>query len=210
MITLYQRTDCPFCWKVRLGLAEMQINYNSVNLQLGEKHRDVIRHSPKGSVPVLVDGETVVWESNVILEYLDDKYQQGGLFPGSASQRAKVRLLQSYSDTVIGPALRELVFEKRSKPEQQWDLEKIDQSESAWQDCLRQLSGWLDGKDFFCEKFSAAECALIPRFGIAETYGAAGVEEFPLLKRWFCQQQQRSVFEETYPHKFIHYNSSAT
>jgi glutathione S-transferase len=208
MITLYHRTDCPFCWKVRLGFDELQIDYNVVNTRLGEKHPDVLRLNPKGSVPVLVDGDTVIWESNTILEYLDEKYAQGILYPGAAEQRAQVRLLQSYSDTVVGAALREIVFEKRSKPEEQWDTDKILQGEDAWRECLRQLSNWLNGNNYFCEKFSAAECALLPRFGTAEAYGAPGIDEFPFLKRWFSELKQRTSYKETYPDSFIRYNRS--
>ena len=208
MITLYNRSDCPFCWKVRLGLEELQIDYSVVDTQLGEKHPDVVRYNPKGSVPVLLDGETVIWESSTILEYLDEKYAQGALYPGTAEQRAEIRLLQSYSDTVVGAALRELVFEKRSKPEDQWDTQKLQHSEDAWQVCLRQLSNWLDGKDYFFDKISAAECALAPRFGLAEAYGACGVDEFPLLKRWFCELKQRTSYTVTYPDKFIRYTCS--
>ncbi len=208
MITLYQRTDCPFCWKVRLGLAELQIDYDFVNTKLEEKHPEVVRLNPKGSVPVFLDDKTVIWESNAILEYLDDKYAHRSLYPGSAEQRAEVRLLQAYSDGVVGPALRELVFEKRSNPEDQWDAQKIAQSEDAWQACLRQLSCWLDGKDYFCETFSAADCALIPRFGIAKAYGASGVDDFPFLNRWFRELRQRPSYKETYPDSFVRYKES--
>ena len=208
MITLYHRTDCPFCWKVRLGLEELQLDCNMVDNKLGKQHSGVVLLNPKGSVPVLLDDETVIWESNAILEYLDDKYAPGSLYPGSAEQRAAVRLLQYYSDTVIGPSLRELVFEKRSKAEDQWDSQKIAHSEDAWQACLRQLSSWLDGKDFFCETFSAVECALIPRFGIAEAYGASGVDDFPFLNRWFCELKQRPSYKQAYPNNFIRYHAS--
>ena len=209
MITLYHRTDCPLCWKVRLGLDELGVDYSIVNTRLGEKHPDVVRYNPKGSVPVLIDGEAAIWESNATLEYLDEKFAPGRLFPGGPEQRVKARLLLSYSDTVVGPALRELVFEKRSKPGDQWDKQKIDQSEDAWRVCLRQLSIWLDGKDYFCGSFSAAECALIPRLGIAEAYGASGIDEFPLLKRWFCDLKQRPSYRETHPDNFIRYHASA-
>ncbi len=208
MIALYNRADCPFCWKVRFGLVTAGLDFETVDVRLGEKHPDVVRYNPKGSVPVLVDGETVIWESSAILEYLDDKYAQGVLFPGSAERRAKVRLLHSYSDTLVGAALREIVFEKRSKPEHQWDKEKIYKGEAAWRDCLRQLSVWLDGSDYFCESFSAAECALLSRFGIAEAYGVPGIDEFPLLKRWFGELKQTPSYVESYPNSFIRCSDS--
>lgn len=203
MIRLYHRTDCPFCWKVRLALVELQLDYELIDTVLGQKHPDVVALSPKGSVPVMVDGDTIVWESSAILEYLDDQYHPGSLFPGDASQRAKVRLLVSYSDTVVGPALRELVFEKRSKPERQWDWRKIERSEQAWTECLVKLEQWLDNHTYFGDRFSAAECALLPRFGIAEAYGATQYENFPGLLRWFQGLRQGNLFTDTYPEQFL-------
>ena len=207
MITLYHRSDCPFCWKVRIALAELDVDYQVVDTLLGEKHPEVVKLNPKGLVPVFIDGETVIWESNAILEYLDDVYGPGKLYPGSAAQRAQVRLLISYSDTVIGPALRGQVFEKRSKPEAQWDRELINKSEQAWRDCLVQLEAWLGDKSYFTETFSAAECALLPRFGIAEAYGATAFQEFPQLARWFGEMKQRRCYIDTYPSSFIQSNS---
>ena len=83
MITLFERTDCPFCWKVRIALAEMGVEYRIEATRLGEKHPEVARLSPTGTVPVLVDGDTAIWESAVILEYLDSRYGPGRLFPGT-------------------------------------------------------------------------------------------------------------------------------
>ena len=81
MITLYHRSDCPFCWKVRIALVELGINYQLIDTVLGEKHPEVIKYNPKGSVPVFVDGPTVIWESNTILEYLEDVYGPEKLYP---------------------------------------------------------------------------------------------------------------------------------
>ena len=77
MLTLYQRTDCPFCWKVRIALAELDVEHQLVDTELGQKHPEVGRLSPTGSVPVLVDGELAIWESAVILDYLDARYGPG-------------------------------------------------------------------------------------------------------------------------------------
>lgn len=206
MITLYHRSDCPFCWKVRIALAELEVDYQLIDTIQGEKHPEVVRFNPKGSVPVFVDGETVIWESNAILEYLDEVYGQGKLYPGSAAQRSQVRLLISYCDTVIGPALRGQIFEKRSKPEAEWDWALINTSEQAWRKCLEQLEEWLGDKPCFTEQFSAVECALLPRFGIAEVYGAMAYQDFPQIVRWFAEMKQRCSYIDTYPVSFIQAN----
>ena len=203
MITLYQRTDCPFCWKVRIALAELGLDYQAVETRLGEKHPEVGRLSPTGSVPVLVDGETAVWESAVILEYLDSRYAPGKLFPGDPAEQVRVRLLHAYSDKIVGPSLRELVFEKRSKPVQDWDKDIIRQSEAKWRDCLLALEQKLDGKPFFGEGYCAADCALTARCGVAEAYDAGITAEFPGLLRWYEAVVSRPSWKVAYPTSFI-------
>ena len=47
MITLYQRDDCPFCWKVQLAMTELQIEHQIVDIVLGEKHPQVLRSNPQ-------------------------------------------------------------------------------------------------------------------------------------------------------------------
>ena len=197
--TLYYRADCPFCWKVRIALAELDIQYLSVETQLGEKHPEVVRLNPKGSVPVFFDGETAIWESSVIIEYLLDGPKQSQLLPSTPEARSEARLLQSYSDSVVGPALRGLVFEKRSKSEEEWDLELIEKSCAAWIQCQEQLASWLGDKDYFCSQFSIAECALLARFGIAEFYGAGVTGHLKGLERWYHAGTQRRSFKSTYP-----------
>ena len=203
MITLYQRTDCPFCWKVRLALAELGLGYNSVETRLGEKHPDVQRLSPTGTVPVLVDGDVVVWESGVVLDYLDARYGAGSLLPTDPAQQAWVRSLHAYADKRIGPALRDLVFEKRSKLREEWDQSVIDSSETAWKECQAWLEAniqpqWMSG----C-LLSAGECALAARCGVAEAYGAAVTPEFPALYEWFREVKWRPAWDAAYPESFL-------
>jgi glutathione S-transferase len=203
MITLYQRTDCPFCWKVRLALAELGLGYRSVDTRLGEKHPDVVRFSPTGTVPVLVDGDVVIWESGVALDYLDARYGVGTLLPTDPGQQAWVRSLHAYSDKCIGPALRGLVFEKRSKHRQEWELPLIESSEAAWKDCQAWLEANLQTRWMGGCLLSAGECALAARCGVAEAYGAAVSSEFPALYEWFLAVKWRPAWDAAYPDSFI-------
>lgn len=200
--TLYYRADCPFCWKVRIALAELDIEYVPVETRLGEKHPEVLRLSPKGSVPVFVDDETTIWESSVIIEYLLDEPRQSRLMPGTREKRSEARLLHCYSDNVVGPALRGLVFEKRSSSEDAWNMALIEESESAWRRCQEQLADWLGNKEYFCDQFSIAECALLARFAIADFYGAPIPGHQQSLKNWYNAGVQRRSFKSTFPDVF--------
>jgi len=203
MLTLYQRTDCPFCWKVRIALAELDVEHQLVDTELGEKHPEVGRLSPTGSVPVLVDGELAIWESAVILDYLDARYGPGRLISSDPVEQSRERLLQVYSDKLVGGCLKQIVFEKRSRPESEWDAEKIREGENQWRDCQAWLARSLDGRQYFGAMYSAADCALAARFGVAEAYAAGVTGEFPQLLQWYQAVVARPSWERAYPTHFI-------
>lgn len=204
MLTLYQRTDCPFCWKVRIALAELGFEYQIVEVVFAQKHPDVSRLSPTGSVPVLVDGALAIWESGVILEYLNGRYGPGKLFPGEPAEQARIRLLHAYSDKLVGACLRELVFEKRSKPASAWDRELIETCENKWRACLQELEVFLGEKPFFGgEFFCAADCALAARCGVGAAYGANFTTEFINIGRWYHAVAHRPSWQAAYPASFI-------
>ncbi len=207
MITLYQRTDCPFCWKVRLALAELSLPYEVVETRLGEKHPEVQRLSPVGTVPVLVEGELAIWESGVILEYLHGLRPEGDLLPGDPAAAARVRSLHAYSDKCVGPALRDLVFEKRSGPERDWNIALIADSEERWRQCQHYLEERLGQSGYFGgTAFSAADCALGARFGVAEAYGAGVGTSHPALLRWYESIKSRDSWRQAYPRNFIRHS----
>lgn len=203
MITLYQRTDCPFCWKIRIALAELGLEYATVETGLAEKHPEVLRLSPTGTVPVLVDDGLVVWDSGVIVEYLDSHYAPGRLFATDAAVQVNIRLLHAYSDKVVGGNLRALVFEKRSKPERDWDPETIRSGTAGWRKCMAYLEEQLGAKPYFGHGYSAADCALAARCGVAQAYGADVTEDFPCLQRWHRAVMARPSWEAAYPTSFI-------
>ncbi len=202
-LMLYQRTDCPFCWKVRLALAYIGLSYHTINMRLGETSADLVRLSPSGTVPVLVDAETVIWDSAVILEYLDSRFPRGRLYPRDIVESTRVRLLQLYSDKQVGAALRSPVFEIRSKPEARWDRELIQRGREQWRLCQAWLERELGEREFFGNEFGAADCALAARCGVAEAYGMAIDEEYTNFWRWFTAVKSFPAWEAAYPESFI-------
>ncbi len=186
-----------------MALQELSVAHDLIETQFGEKHPEVVRHSPTGSVPVLVDGNVVIWESSVMLDYLDAQFAPGRLIPSEAGQQASVRTLHAYSDKCVGPALRDLVFEKRSKLESEWDLDVIQESELKWQSCQAYLEEQLSPGGFFGSAFGAADCALAARCGVAEVYGAGVSDKYPKLLIWFEQIKSLASWNAAYPESFI-------
>ncbi len=191
-LILYERSDCPFCWKVRLAMRFAGVAPQRIPVASGEKHPDVLRLNPAGSVPVMIDGGLVLAESAIIAEYINEAYASSALLPGDAAVHARIRQLAAYSDTQVGKALRGLVFERRSKPEAEQDEQLIQASETAWRQRLDWLEERLQG-DVFVERFSLAECALLPRFALAERYGAGVDARHPKLQSWWQAHKAQTL-----------------
>lgn len=188
---------------MRLALCELAIEHEVIGIQLGEKHPEVARLSPTGTVPVLVDGDVVVWESSIMLDYLDAQYAPGRLITSQPIEQVRGRTLHAYSDKCVGPALRDLVFEKRSKSEPDWDAAIIQASELKWQACQAFLDEQLGSDNFFGPGFGAPDCALAARCGVAEAYGASVSTAYPNLYQWFEQVKLRAGWRAAYPEYFL-------
>lgn len=93
-LQLYHGTTSVCSQKVRLGLAEIGLDYEShlIDLQKGEQFApDYLRLNPDAVVPTLVDDGLVVVESSLILEYLDRRHNDGRLMPSERAAEVAAR-----------------------------------------------------------------------------------------------------------------------
>lgn len=108
---LWHALECPYSMRARLMLREKDQAYDSrvVSLdQLGGEVGDELRRlNPKGSVPVLQDGDCVIYEADIIAEYLEERFPDPPLYPKDPAQRARARMLLDWIDqTLMGPIKR--------------------------------------------------------------------------------------------------------
>jgi RNA polymerase-associated protein len=196
MIKLYDKPECPFCWRVRLALHAVGVEYQRLDyLQEPQNWR---RLTPGSTVPVMEDRGMVLFESSVMLEYLQDQF--GSLLPVSPEERARARSLMSYADNVLGRAGRDVIFEKRDRDPALWDHDRLRLAEVAW----IQAMPWLDEQhqresSFFGGEYSLADMVLATRFGLAQAYGLLIPEEYGYLKRWFGRISSLPGFLVTAP-----------
>jgi glutathione S-transferase len=101
--------------KVEIALREKGLDFDlemvPYSRQTGyqPKHPEVLRINPKRQVPVLIDGDTEIFDSTQIFEYLEDRSPNPRLWPDSPAQRARARQLEHASDEVFFPHVIKLM-----------------------------------------------------------------------------------------------------
>lgn len=110
MIILYSAKRCPFAFRTRLVLQEKQLDYQHVEIDLGNKPAEFLRISRYGKVPALIDGDCHVYESAIINEYLDEQYPEPALMPKTPAQRAYARIWIDFANTRLMPASYRAAF----------------------------------------------------------------------------------------------------
>jgi glutathione S-transferase len=122
MPTLYEHPLSPYAQKVKIALYEKGIGFEArvPNLLAPASETEFQASSVRLEVPSLVDGDVSVFDSTVILEYIEDKWPAPPLLPSSAAERARVRMLEDVCDTYIEAILWAIyeirVFERAKGP----------------------------------------------------------------------------------------------
>jgi RNA polymerase-associated protein len=93
VMTLFSGDTDVYSHRARLVLAEKGINVDIVSVEAGNLPEDLIDLNPYGSVPTLVDRELVLYSSQVIMEYLDERFPHPPLMPVDPVSRANSRLM---------------------------------------------------------------------------------------------------------------------
>lgn len=195
-IQLYDSATSPNCQRVKVVLEEKQIPYRiiPVDLQAGEqKKADFLRLNPYGKVPVIIDGQTVIYESCIINEYLEEQYPDQPLMPADFAQRARIRILVDYGLNHFAPPYRKLRAELRWKPEKERDRRIIEDAVIAIVGLFQRLEREIGDQPYLAGNFSLLDAALIPRYLRMEKW-AVGIFPNPSLPRmgaWLQRMKQR-------------------
>jgi glutathione S-transferase len=99
-LTLISHALCPFVQRAAIALAEKGVTFERIDVDLANKPDWFLAISPLGKVPLLKVGEAVIFESAVILEYLEET-QPNPLHPADALQRAEHRAWMEFGSTIL-------------------------------------------------------------------------------------------------------------
>jgi glutathione S-transferase len=201
-VKLYQFPLSPNCQKVVALAREVGLPLTLVNLALfkGEgKSPEMLAKNPNGRVPVLEDGDFVLWESNAILGYLASKADRADLAPALPRDRADVDRWLSWSVSHFAPAVRKVAFERIVKKlaglgEPDEAMVKAGAAEFAVFAAVLDRS--LEGKDYLCGRLTIADFAHAPYAALCETCGLA-LAPYPNVRRWLGRMLERESMQHT-------------
>src|SRR5213076_520768 len=119
MVLVYEHPLSPYAQKVKIALAEKGVafEYRLPDFMSGRDDAFAAAN-PRLEVPALVDGDTRVFDSTIILEYVEDRWPTPPLLPAAPAERARVRMLEELCDTYVEPiswaAMEIRVFKRAS------------------------------------------------------------------------------------------------
>ncbi len=92
-MTLYSTATCPFSHRCRIVLHEKDMDFQVIDVDPNNIPEDIAVISSHGKVPILVERDLILYEANIINEYIDDRFPHPQLMPAEPVMRARARLL---------------------------------------------------------------------------------------------------------------------
>ncbi|MBM4263133.1 MAG: glutathione S-transferase family protein [Deltaproteobacteria bacterium] len=198
MIRLFEYPPSSNCQKVRLVLAEKNLPYESVlvNLRKNEQKRpEYLAINPYGLVPAMEDNGIVIYESTIINEYLEEAYPQVPLLPKEVGARCRVRLLEDFRDNHLYPAMKVISAATRGVKKEERDRAKIDAAFDSLQPMFQRLEDELAGKDYLVGSYSLADIAFTPNMARQIDLGVGLPARYPRIRAWVERVMNRRNYK---------------
>ena len=192
-IILYDFQSSPNCQRVKVVLEEKKLPYGITPVDLKkmeQKRPEFLKLNPYGKVPVIADGATVLYESCIINEYLDEKYPEPPLMPKEPAKKAKIRILIDYGMNHFDPHYQNLRKEF-GKEEKERDSETIGAAKREIKNLLLRFEREIGDQPYLAGDFSLVDADLIPRFLRLEAMAVLSDPSLPHLGAWLKRMKER-------------------
>lgn len=199
---LYEHPLSSYAQKVKIALREKRQKFDlevPAALGSGNSTGPFAASSPRLEVPTLIDGEARIFDSTIILEYLEDKFPSPPLLPRDPAARAEARMIEDVGDTLyeaINWGLGEISWFKRAEGGQ------ADQMRATASRQTAELQAWLamklgDKQWFNGENFGWADLSVAPYLNRSFHYGLGSPASSPLA-RWRERICERPSVAQTF------------
>jgi RNA polymerase-associated protein len=188
VMTLYSGAIDILSHRVRIVLAEKGVSYEVMNVESRTKPEDLLELNPYGSVPTLVDRDLVLYEPNIITEYLDERFPHPPLMPVYPVARAKARLIIYRFDREWGPLIKKLETGKVT------DVRVAAKELSGY---ITQLVPAFNASPYFMgDEFTLVDCCIAPVLWRLPMWDIAfSATETKIINKYASRVFQRDSFQ---------------
>ena len=154
IMTLFADKNDIYCHQVKIVLAEKGVAYETENIEPGEISEDLLELNPTGSLPTLVDRDLVLFNSRIIMEYLDERFPHPPLMPVYPVARAECRLLMQRIENDWYPVFAKAVDENNP--------DSMSARKQLREELLAVAPIFTQYEYFMSNEFSLVDCYLAP------------------------------------------------
>jgi glutathione S-transferase len=213
-ITVYWGSGSPFSWRVLLALEHKRLPYESQLLHFDKQEHQsphMLKMNPRGRVPVLKDGDYVVFESVAMLYYLDEKYPDPPIFGVTPEEAGVIMRVICEFMAYTEPSLMKItaaIFEDRVAE----DIDALTDAMHLVGREARTIEGRLSKEDWIVgTRYSATDMVIFPWIQVLRRAlnrkSAASLSarflpmerNYPALARWINRIESLPGYERTYP-----------
>jgi glutathione S-transferase/RNA polymerase-associated protein len=185
---LYEHPLSPYAQKVKIALRHKGIAVDlkrPEGIGSGDTAGDFADGNPRGEVPFLIDGDLRIFDSTIMLDYLDERWPETPLLPDDPAGRARARMIEEVMDThyeAINWGLGELTYFRRAEGELAARLKSAAEAQTA--DLQKWLEERLGAADWFGgDRFGRADLSVAPYLNASAGFGFPPAEG-GALARW--------------------------
>jgi glutathione S-transferase len=165
-------------WSLRpwiaMKVAGIEFDERVIPLYEPGSREQVLKFSPAGKVPVLIDGDMAVWESLAILEYLAEKFPKAGLWPADARERSHARVVANEMHGGFMPLRRNcpmnMWLPAKQRPQGDEVMDNVRRIDALWSDCRARYG---QNGPFLFGAFGAADAMYAPVVARLHSFGLA-------------------------------------
>ena len=190
MMELYSGNTCIRSHQVRFVLAEKGILTEITNVDGSVVPEDLMALNPYVSLPTLIDRELILYDSRVIVEYLDERYPHPPLMPVSPVDRAKLRLgLTTLERDLIKPAVAlDLVLGTRAENAHRKKLKSL---------LVSSIDLFSIQQFFLSDDFTIVDCVIAPILWRLDLFGIELTNNQKSISSYMERVFSRTAFKES-------------
>ena len=156
VMTLFSGSNDPYSHRARIVLAEKGVTFDLLEVETALQPQSLVEVNPYNTVPTLLDRDLVLYESSIIMEYLDERFPHPPLMPVYPVARARTRLMLYRIDRDWYSLMDKIVHPNVSETEKEPLRKELRES-------LTSVSALFNDTPFFLsEEFSLVDCAMAP------------------------------------------------